>query len=168
MAFTAPEASTETQTLPLHPHGDEQTISPADILRSGSGAHGLMQSSSFESSGQPMPLGQQPESTSSSSPGPVQMQHVVTLPFQASLRPQYDATLVAQKVDVTSFGKVFTSEDLIEPEPALVEKIDSLFSKLFGLCDYPQDVIGTVLEDLAPAEQIKYACNANSKICFLF
>jgi hypothetical protein len=165
MAFSAPE---ETQTLPLHPHGDEQTISPADILKSGTGAQGLMQPSTYESSGEPIPLGQHPESTSSSSPGPVQMQHVITLPFQASLRPQYDATLVAQKGDVTSFGKIFSSEDLIEPEPALVERIDSLFRKLFSLCDYPQDIVGTVLEDLAPAAQIKYACNANSKFCFLF
>lgn len=178
MAFSAPSAPEKTQTmLPLHPHEEEQvTISPADILGSampGLDSQGLAPPATFESSGagEPIPLGQyyqQPGSTSSSSVGPAQMQHVVTLPFQASLRPQYDTTLVEQKRDITTFGSLFSGEEFIEPDQALVSRIDDLFGKLYALCDYPQDVVGTVLEGLAPAEQIKYACNANSKICFLF
>lgn len=168
--------------MPIHPHAGDQpgTISPSDILES-SGPMlnpdpmpetlGVIPAAVFGSSVEPITVGQQsPGSPSSSttSDDPVLMQHIITLPFQASLRPQYDDILIAHRKQVKEFSDVFSSDEYVEPNPALVGKIDDLFVALRNLCDYPQDIVGTTLEKLAPLEQVKYACDANPKICFIF
>ncbi|KAJ2978159.1 hypothetical protein NQ176_g3973 [Zarea fungicola] len=170
--------------MPMHLHEPQQsgTISPSDLLESAdipppdtapqSTLDFVASTADFGSSAaEPITLGQvSPESPSSSttSDDPVSMQHIITLPFQASLRPQYDDTLLAHRKQVKEFSEVFSSEDYVEPNDALVSKIDDLLTALRNLCDYPQDLIGTTLESLDPRQQVKYACDANPKFCFVF
>ncbi|KAG6041905.1 hypothetical protein E4U41_000393, partial [Claviceps citrina] len=99
---------------------------------------------------------------------PIVLKHIVTLPFQASLRPLYDDTLLEFKAEITHFGDVFNSEEFAEPDEALVLKLDRVLGRLLNICDYPPDVVGTALEDLPSDQLIKYCCDGNAKFNFLF
>ncbi|KAF5011375.1 hypothetical protein FDECE_2506 [Fusarium decemcellulare] len=127
-----------------------------------------------DSSGQSITMGQVPDereydiSSQSSHQDEIASQHIVTLPMQASRRPYYEAVIVDYKNDIQDFGNRFTRQIYEEPSEALVGKIDSLFNRLLNICDYPQDVIGTSLEELPAADLAKYCCDANAKLSFLF
>lgn len=161
------------------------TISPADISCSvgpGEASHTLMMplsdqaaiASGFdESPVQSIAMGQgtQPDyegSSASSQEDAGPSEHVVTLPFQASRRPYYDDTLVEYKAEAESFGEIFNSEVYKEPDEGLVQQIDELLGRLFNICDYPQDLVGTRLEDLPLVQQAKYANDANPKFNFMY
>ncbi|KAG5997484.1 hypothetical protein E4U52_004037 [Claviceps spartinae] len=108
------------------------------------------------------------DSSSSSSQEAIALKHIVTLPFQASIRPLYDDTLLKYKKEITQYGNVFSSEEYIEPDEALVHKIDQVLDGLRNLCDYPPDVIGSAIETLPSNQLIKYCCDGNGKFNFLF
>ncbi|KAL7948974.1 hypothetical protein V8C42DRAFT_233609 [Trichoderma barbatum] len=95
-------------------------------------------------------------------------EHVVTLPFQASLRQKYNDTIREYKPSIKEFNKSFSDEDYSEPDPLLINRIDELFTILLNICDYPEDVVGSDLETLPPAELAKYCCDANPKFNFIF
>ncbi|RFU81732.1 chromo domain [Trichoderma arundinaceum] len=107
-------------------------------------------------------------SLSTAHPLPAVMKHTVTLPFQASLRQKYNDIIVEYKAPFIEFNKCFSDEDYSEPDPSLVKRIDDLFNHLLNLCDYPENIIGTDLEKLPPAQQAKYCCDANPKFNFIF
>ncbi|KAG5963441.1 hypothetical protein E4U58_003554 [Claviceps cyperi] len=108
------------------------------------------------------------DSDSSSSPGAIALKHTVTLPFQASIRPLYDDTLLEYKKEITQYGNVFSSEEYVEPDEALVHKIDQVLDELRNICDYPPGVIGSAIETLPSIQLIKYCCDGNGKFNFLF
>ncbi|OAA77666.1 Chromo domain-like protein [Akanthomyces lecanii RCEF 1005] len=179
---TQPDANTQ-MLMPMHLHEQQPgTISPSDILASAGpvlghpadpmlDTLGVIPAAVFGSSAEHNTVGQQPPgspSSSTTSDDPVLMHHNITLPFQASLRPQYDDILLAHRRQVKEFSEVFSNEEYVEPNAILVGKIDGLFIALRNLCDYPQDIIGSTLEQLSPREQVKYACDANPKFCFVF
>ncbi|TQV92143.1 HDA1 complex subunit [Cordyceps javanica] len=182
IAFNTQPETNAQMLMPMHTHEElPNTISPSDILESADGtldAHanpmletGVSPAAIFGSSAGLVTAGQQsPGSPSSSatSDDPVLMQHTITLPFQASLRPQYDDILLAHRKQVKEFSEVFSNEEYVEPDANLVAQIDDLFVALRNLCDYPQDIIGTSLEKLSPHEQVKYSRDANPKFCFVF
>ncbi|KND93749.1 hypothetical protein TOPH_01666 [Tolypocladium ophioglossoides CBS 100239] len=161
------------------------TVSPADIskqtaferaalpLMPSLASQGVVSSNLYGSSAASVPMAQAPSEQSSSEASsddaqdPGLMEHIVTLPFQASLRPFYDDTLLEYRRQVTQFGTVFNSEVCVEPDEALVKKIDQLFNRLHNICDYPQDAVGTSLEDLPPSQLAKYSCDANPKFNFV-
>lgn len=171
MAFSQPEVLAPSGTLaPGDVH--HTTISPADIVGIDV-SQGIDPSGVFGTSSSAVPMNQQYETQSplksqSGTETPVQMHHLVTLPFQSSLRPTYDETLLENRRAVTTFGEIFNSPEFREPEPDLVGEVDKLLNKLYNICDYPQDVVGTSLERLPPLEQTKYCCDANSKFSFVF
>lgn len=107
------------------------------------------------------PLAAQP------SPAALQ-QHTVTLPFQASLRQRYNSIIVEDRVPFLEFNRCFSDEDYSEPDPSLVTRIDDLFNNLLNVCDYPENIVGSDLENLPPAQQAKYCCDANPKFNFIF
>ncbi|EGX92381.1 hypothetical protein CCM_03754 [Cordyceps militaris CM01] len=179
---TQPAANTQI-LVPIHTLQElPDTISPSDILETAGAvlnantdpmldSLGVTPAAIFGSSEEHFSAGQQPPgspSSSTTSDEPALMQHVITLPFQANLRPQYDDTLLAHRKYITEFSKVFSNEEYVDPKPSLVAKIDDLFLALRNYCDYPQDLVGTTLEKLSPPEQAKYACDANPKFCFVF
>ncbi|KHO01531.1 Chromo domain-like protein [Metarhizium album ARSEF 1941] len=120
------------------------------------------------SMGQPQQEHESNEESSDESPEPITLKHIITLPFQARLRPLYDKILLDSKSDVTQFGAIFNSEDCAEPDEALVQKIDQVFSQLHSICDYPPDAVGGALEDLPSEQLIKYCYDANSKFNFIY
>lgn len=135
--------------------------------------HDRLSSAPVDSSGVSVPGGQpqQEEDSDDSSDGsqePITLKHIITLPFQASLRPLYDDTLLESKREVTQFGAIFNSEEYVEPDKTLVQKIDQLFSRLHNICDYPPDAVGSVLENLPSDQLIKYCCDANPKFNFIY
>lgn len=168
--FGVPPEKQLVDSLLAPPAEDMGTISPSDILASGS----LQPPISFGTDDQVLSMDQQftgdPFSKADSTPGsplPLQSRHVVTLPFQANIRPQYDDALLASRQYISKFAGFFAAETFVEPDQELVQKIDAVFSTLYDFCDYPQDSVGTSIESLSVADQVKYACDANSKFDFV-
>ncbi|UNI18907.1 hypothetical protein JDV02_005142 [Purpureocillium takamizusanense] len=184
----APGQSLSTANMLDEPqHHQHSTVSPADISKhaifEGTAlpfmhsltAHEAPSSNLFEGASSELPpqMGQvlsQPASSASraSDIGPQDPRHIITLPFQASMRPLYDDTLLEYKREVTAFGTIFNNEVYVPPGEGLVGKIDELLGRLFSICDYPQDAVGTVLEALPPAQLAKFSCDANAKFNFLY
>ncbi|KAG8413639.1 hypothetical protein J3458_012708 [Metarhizium acridum] len=170
----------------LHnPQPELSTISLADISKQPDLAAPLplmpsllapdnLSSNATRSSGVSVPMGQPQQDQESSddsgdgSQEPITLKHIITLPFQASLRPLYDDTLLQSKREVTQFGAIFNSEDYVEPDDTLVQKIDQVFSRLHNICDYPPDAVGSALEDLPSDQLIKYCYDANPKFNFIY
>ncbi|KAG4264121.1 hypothetical protein FPRO06_02957 [Fusarium proliferatum] len=96
------------------------------------------------------------------------VQTKVTLPMQASRRSYYGEVIEDHKDEIQAFSRCFTGETQEEPSEELSKKIKNLFERLFEICDYPQDVIGSVLETLPSSELARYCCDANPKFSFLF
>ncbi|PTD09807.1 hypothetical protein FCULG_00007975, partial [Fusarium culmorum] len=95
-------------------------------------------------------------------------QHVITLPMQASKRPYYGEMIKDYKTEIQAFSASFTGEPGEQPSELLVKKIHDLFDRLFDICDYPPNVVGTVLESQPSADIAKFCCDANPKFNFLF
>ncbi|KAM0267719.1 hypothetical protein ACHAPA_005556 [Fusarium lateritium] len=159
------------------------TISPAAISRSVepmASSHILnfpgqdAITSEIESSGLSITMGQVPvdqvsdASSESSQRDDSLLQYPITLPMQASRRPYYGEVIKDHTAEIQAFSRFFTGETSEKPADGLVEKINDLFDRLFGICDYPQDVIGSSLESQPSSDIAKYSCDANSKFCFLF
>ena len=164
-------------------HLQPDTVSPADITNSIDSvvvSHRMLPasdngitSSRIDSSGQSITMGQVPgvqdfdELSSPTQPEQAVTQHLVTLPFQASRRPYYDDLIYEDRPYVEAFSRFFSSGTSEDPDEALVKKIDELFSRLLNICDYPQHIVGTTLEELPASKQAKYVCDANPKFNFL-
>lgn len=160
------------------------TVSPADISKSANPVdtthtftlsnQGAMASTTDESSGQSITMGQIPDQQtyrdSSASPpnDGIPLEHIVTLPFQASRRPKYDEILKAYKSDARALNEAFSGDIYQEPDQDSVKRVNDLFNRLLNICDYPQDLVGTELEDRPSSELARYACDANPKFNFLF
>ncbi|KID84282.1 Chromo domain-like protein [Metarhizium guizhouense ARSEF 977] len=180
-----PASSTMMLDALHNPQPELSTISPADISKQPDLAaplplmpslltHDNLSSNATRSSGVSVPMGQPQQDQESSddsgdeSQEPITLRHIITLPFQASLRPLYDDTLLESKQEVTQFGAIFNSEDYVEPDETLVQKIDQVFSRLHNICDYPPDAVGSTLEDLPSDQLIKYCYDANPKFNFIY
>ncbi|VUC36868.1 unnamed protein product [Clonostachys rosea] len=183
--------SSEPITMALMPPQTQNvepvTVSPADISRpteaekiilpviplSGNEAFASLPG---VSSGNSISMAQLPqndaERSSSSSPAVaqnvLQINYVVTIPFQSSIRSLYDEVLLKSRKDITEFGSKFTQDTFTEPDKYLVEKIDTLFSDLQNICDYPQDIIGPSVKDMPVEDKVKYSLDANSKLNFIY
>ncbi|KAF4994875.1 hypothetical protein FGRMN_5507 [Fusarium graminum] len=96
------------------------------------------------------------------------LQYSITLPMHASQRPHYGEVIKDHKAEIQAFSRFFTGETQKKPDEALIQKINGLFDRLFGICDYPQDVIGSDLETQASSDIARYCCDANPKLSFLF
>lgn len=129
-------------------------------------------SENFGSSGNSITMGQvaptHDESSESSDEEPTQADHVITLPFQASIRDLYYETLLKYKEDVVKFGAVFADEIYEPPDESLVKTINELFNRLQNLCNYPEDIVGTSIQTLPSNKKVKYSLDANAKFNFLF
>ncbi|CEF85646.1 unnamed protein product [Fusarium graminearum] len=159
------------------------TISPADISRvidPPEATHTLNLTnrgtipSEIGSPGPSITMGQIPEeqnsdtSSQSSQREDGYTQHVITLPMQASKRPYYGEMIKDYKTEIQAFSASFTGEPGEQPSELLVKKIHDLFDRLFDICDYPPNVVGTVLESQPSADIAKFCCDANPKFNFLF
>ncbi|KOS19365.1 hypothetical protein ESCO_000393 [Escovopsis weberi] len=80
----------------------------------------------------------------------------------------YDKVIIEYKRAITDLSNAFSGEEYQDPGESVTKRIDELFGRLHNLCDYPWDVSGTTLEELAPKDIAKYCCDANSKFSFIF
>ncbi|PHH64955.1 hypothetical protein CDD81_3592 [Ophiocordyceps australis] len=176
-ASAAAAAVSHVASLDVEP----PTVSPADVSKpTDAELNKTFQSSKQETGPNPadspresVNLAQVPHESSSSvssseDEGSGLSECIITLPFQSSHRPLYDDTLLSAQQEASEFGQVFSAEAYIEPDELLVRKIDQLFGRLYNICDYPQDTVGTVIEDLPPAQLAKYCCDGNPKFNFIF
>ncbi|KAJ4140853.1 hypothetical protein NW768_000057 [Fusarium equiseti] len=128
--------------------------------------------SEVDSSGPSITMGQIPaeedSDTSSQSSEQDHTQHIITLPMQASKRPYYGAIIKDHKAEIQAFSGLFTGDSGEQPDEVLVQKIHDLFGKLFDICDFPPDVVGTSLESEPSADIAKFCCDSNPKFNFLF
>ncbi|RFN45911.1 hypothetical protein FIE12Z_9833 [Fusarium flagelliforme] len=129
--------------------------------------------SEVDSSGPSITMGQIPaeedsDTSSQSSEREDHTQHIITLPMQASKRPYYGAIIKDYKAEIQAFSGLFTGDSGEQPDEVLVQKIHDLFGKLFDICDFPPDVIGTSLESEPSADIAKFCCDSNPKFNFLF
>ncbi|KAH7152294.1 putative HDA1 complex subunit, partial [Dactylonectria estremocensis] len=170
------ESSAEVQQGTVSPADISNTMEPVNSTRTmvmPFSGRTVISSGIGEISGQPITMGQgtdqqqYTDSSSSSQHEEPLSEHIVTLPFQASRRPYYDETLLEYRLDAEKFGEFFSSEVYKEPDEALVKRIDELLGRLMNICDYPQDLVGTRLEDLPANEQAKYSTDANPKFNFM-
>ncbi|KAG5943013.1 hypothetical protein E4U53_007118 [Claviceps sorghi] len=154
------------------------SLIPSLLPHEGSSPGDLPQTDPLSSAAVPLPMSQpradeesdeeSDDESSDASREIIVLKHIVTLPFQASIRPFYDDTLLEYKKEVTQFGDVFNREEYTEPDEALVYKIEQVLGRLYNICDYPPDVVGTALEELPSNQLIKYCCDGNAKFNFLF
>ncbi|KAL7823307.1 hypothetical protein V8C26DRAFT_386057 [Trichoderma gracile] len=182
-AFVGADLEQPPTTVPEYIHAESSTVSLADISRQPEPAYRDVPLVSFinpdetlmhESFTDTAPSEQvqaehSPSDSSASFPGPPSAvrEHIVTLPYQASLREKYDSIIVAYKNSIKEFNRSFSDEDYSEPDQSLVARIDELFNNLSNLCDYPGDAVGSDLEKLSPDDQARYCCDANPKFNFL-
>ncbi|TFB02025.1 hypothetical protein CCMA1212_005862 [Trichoderma ghanense] len=182
-AFVGANLEPPPTTAPEYIHAEQSTVSLADISRQPEPAYGDIPLASFinpeetlmhESFTDTAPsehvqAEHSPSDSSASFAGPPSAikEHIITLPYQASLREKYDSIIVAYKNSIKEFNRSFSDEDYSEPDHSLVARIDELFNSLLNLCDYPGDAVGSDLEKLSPEDQAKYCCDANPKFNFL-
>ncbi|KAK1247845.1 hypothetical protein MKX07_000733 [Trichoderma sp. CBMAI-0711] len=181
--FVGADLEPPPTTAPDYIHAEPSTVSLADISRQPEPAYRdvplvsfinpeetLMHESFTDTAPSEQVQAEHSPSESSASfpeqPSAVK-EHIVTLPYQASLREKYDTIIVAYKNSIKEFNRSFSDEDYSEPDQSLVARIDELFDSLLNLCDYPGDAVGSDLERLSPDDQARYCCDANPKFNFL-
>lgn len=176
------ESSSEALMLPPSFNIHQGTVSPADVSKPVEAEKTTLallpslsegvSSGAYGASGNSITMAQVPPTHEESPESPVQdlaqMDHVVTLPFQASIRDQYIETIYKHKDAAKEFGDLFANEIYQPPDESLIKRIDELFNRLQNLCDYPEDILGTAIESLPPDEKMKYSLDANPKFNFLF
>ncbi|KAK4071510.1 uncharacterized protein Triagg1_6171 [Trichoderma aggressivum f. europaeum] len=181
-AFVGAELEPPTVAAPEFIPAQQSTVSLADISRQPEPAYKdiplvpfvspsetMMQEHSTDTAhSEQVQREHSPAESSVSFAASAAVEHVVTLPFQASLRQRYNDFITEFKTPIQDFNKSFSDEHYSEPDPLLVNRIDELFNILLNVCDYPEDVVGSDLETLPPAELAKYCCDANPKFNFLF
>ncbi|KAL7959701.1 hypothetical protein V8C34DRAFT_106473 [Trichoderma compactum] len=181
-AFVGAELESSTVAAPEFIPAQQSTVSLADISRQPEPAYKDIPLMPFVSPGETtmqepstdtahseqVQREHSPAESSVSFAASAAVEHIVTLPFQASLRQRYDDIIVEFRPSIEELNKSFSDEEYSEPDPLLVNRIDELFNILLNICDYPEDVVGSDLETLPPAELAKYCCDANPKFNFLF
>jgi hypothetical protein len=91
---------------------------------------------------------------------------LITLPLAANSRDRYLRLISEERATMIEFGDIFTTTLSGVPEPSLVARMDSVFDRLFDLCDVPpyaEDVPGLDSKDKA-----RHATNTNSKFLFTY
>ncbi|KAL6854161.1 hypothetical protein J3F83DRAFT_486289 [Trichoderma novae-zelandiae] len=182
-AFVGADLGPPLATAPEFIQAEQSTVSLADISRQPEPAYRdislvsfihpeetLMQEPSTDTThSEQVQAEHSPSESLASFAGPSSAikEHIVTLPYQASLRERYDNIIVEHKNSIKEFNRSFSDEDYSEPDPSLVKRIDELFNSLLNICDYPGDVVGSDLETLSPDDQAKYCCDANPKFNFI-
>ncbi|KAL6889650.1 hypothetical protein HDV57DRAFT_508014 [Trichoderma longibrachiatum] len=170
-AFVGAGLEPPPTTAPEYIHAEQSTVSLADISRQPEPAYRDIPLASFinpeeilmhesftdTAPSEPVQAEHSPSESSASFSGPPSAvkEHIVTLPYQASLREKYDSIIVAYKNSIKEFNRSFSDEDYSEPD------------HLLNLCDYPGDAVGSDLEKLSPEDQARYCCDANPKFNFL-
>jgi len=91
-------------------------------------------------------------------------EYLITLPFQNSIRPQYNNIIRENETLIHEYNACFRVYPHQTPRTALVEKLDIMFSRLFDICDYPPFLDS--LSSMSPEQISKHAVGTNAKFAF--
>ncbi|KAI1733577.1 hypothetical protein F4680DRAFT_396667 [Xylaria scruposa] len=92
-------------------------------------------------------------------------EYIITLPFQTSSRPQYNDIIRENEALVHEYNASFQVLPFRTPRQQVIEKLDTMFSRLFDMCDFPP-----FLESVASmsSEHVtKHVIGTNAKFSFV-
>ncbi|KAI1469751.1 uncharacterized protein F4812DRAFT_457152 [Daldinia caldariorum] len=92
-------------------------------------------------------------------------EYLVTLPFYNSCRPVYNDVLRDNEELIREYNASFRVYPHRIPHPAVLSKINEMFSRLFDICDLPPFMETTTT--MTPAEITKHVVNTNAKFAFV-
>ncbi|OTB13692.1 hypothetical protein K445DRAFT_319916 [Daldinia sp. EC12] len=92
-------------------------------------------------------------------------EYLVTLPFYNNCRPVYNDILRDNEELIREYNASFRVYPYRTPHPALVSKMNEMFSALFDICDLPPFMETTTT--MTPAETTKHVVNTNAKFAFV-
>ncbi|KAJ8121791.1 hypothetical protein O1611_g10010 [Lasiodiplodia mahajangana] len=92
-------------------------------------------------------------------------EYLVTLPFQTSSRPQYNDIIRENESLITAYNSYFQVFPHNTPRKDLVEKLDTMFSRLFDMCDFPPFLDS--LASMSPEQITKHVISTNAKFSFI-
>ncbi|KAI0397226.1 hypothetical protein F5Y17DRAFT_415688 [Xylariaceae sp. FL0594] len=92
-------------------------------------------------------------------------EYVVTLPFQTSIRPQYNDIIRDNESLMREYNACFQVFPHQTPRAGLVSKLDTMFSRLFDICDYPPFLDS--LSSMSVEQVSKHAVGSNPKFAFV-
>ncbi|KAI1798892.1 hypothetical protein F4811DRAFT_151492 [Daldinia bambusicola] len=92
-------------------------------------------------------------------------EYLVTLPFYNSCRPVYNDVLRDNEKLIREYNASFRVYPHRIPHPAVLSKINEMFSTLFDICDLPPFMETTTT--MTPAEITKHVVNTNAKFAFV-
>ncbi|KAI1816725.1 hypothetical protein GGS20DRAFT_536690 [Poronia punctata] len=93
------------------------------------------------------------------------IEHIITLPFQASIRPQYNDIIRDNERLIHEYNSCYQVYPHKTPRQDLVEKLDIMFNRLFDICDIPPfaDDVSSL-----PSEQVsRHVSGTNGKFAFV-
>ncbi|KAI0550789.1 hypothetical protein F4679DRAFT_193028 [Xylaria curta] len=92
-------------------------------------------------------------------------EYLVTLPFQTSSRPQYNDVIRENEALLHEYNASFRTLPFRTPRQQVIEKLDTMFSRLFDMCDVPpflESVTSMSSEQIA-----KHVIGTNAKFSFV-
>ncbi|KAI1174021.1 hypothetical protein F4777DRAFT_415945 [Nemania sp. FL0916] len=92
-------------------------------------------------------------------------EYLVTLPFQASTRPQYNDIIRENNALMNEYNASFQSLPHSTPSDDVVERLDAMFNSLLDICDFPPFLDS--LTSMSPLQITKHAIGTNAKFYFL-
>ncbi|KAI1214629.1 uncharacterized protein F4807DRAFT_455083 [Annulohypoxylon truncatum] len=90
---------------------------------------------------------------------------LVTLPFYSNCRPVYNDVLRENEGLIREYNASFLVLPHLKPHPAVVSKVDEMFSRLFDVCDLPPFM--ETIPSMAPDEVAKHVVGTNAKFAFI-
>ncbi|KAI1376515.1 hypothetical protein F4677DRAFT_418761 [Hypoxylon crocopeplum] len=92
-------------------------------------------------------------------------EYVVTLPFHNNHRPVYNDVLRDNEKLIREFNASFLVSPHQKPHPAIVAKLDEMFSRLFDICDLPPFM--ETIPSMKPDNVMKHLISTNAKFAFV-
>ncbi|KAI1328825.1 hypothetical protein F5Y16DRAFT_368070 [Xylariaceae sp. FL0255] len=92
-------------------------------------------------------------------------EYVVTLPLYSPTRPQYNNIIRDNENLMHDYASFFFEFPHKTPDPATIEKLDTMFTRLFDICDLPPFL--ETLPSMSPDQITKHTIGTNAKFAFV-
>lgn len=92
-------------------------------------------------------------------------EYLITLPFQTSSRPQYNDIIRENEALMNEYNSSFRVFPHEIPQKSVVERLDTMFSRLFDICDFPPFLES--IANMSPEQITKHVIGTNAKFSFV-
>ncbi|KAI5918900.1 hypothetical protein F4810DRAFT_548054 [Camillea tinctor] len=92
-------------------------------------------------------------------------EYLVTLPFHANIRPQYNDILRENEALMDKYNTSFRVSPHQVPDATTTLKVDEMFSRLFNICDFPP--FPEAVTSMSPDQVTKHIIGTNAKFAFV-